>query len=140
MIQFIVELPEGTKAELLTEDAKNVLQTVNAQLSDERLCNTKSLDGFELRLIMADVDPVTFQELLTTDYNTVDESGEDVSIDLNLDWTLLANSTEKVDQELLIPYFVDDVIFDEEGEQTGSEPVTDITGKLQTFAGKKWIY
>jgi hypothetical protein len=140
MIQFIVELPEDTKAELLSEDVKNVLQAFNAQLPDERLCNTKSVDGFELRLLMADVDPVTFQEVLALTYNTVDENDEDVSIDLGLEWDLLANSAEKVDQELLIPYFVDNVIFDEDGEQIDSEPVTDITGKLQSFAGKKWIY
>jgi len=56
----------------------------------------------------------------------------------------LAVENETVDQSLLLPYFVDVPVFDfdDDGEyiQTGTEPVTELTDKLQVWAGKNWKY
>ena len=31
-------------------------------------------------------------------------------------------------------------LFDDEGDIIGTEPVSDLTGKIQTWAGKSWVY
>ena len=107
---------------------------------DQKVVGTEAVNGYEIRLAMANVDPYALTYSFDNYYLTEDEKGEELLVDLELDWTILANSTEKVDNDMLALYFAETAIFDGDGEQTGSEPVTNIAGKLQSFAGKKWIY
>lgn len=55
-------------------------------------------------------------------------------------WETVAEEGVEIDQSLILPFMVDKPIFNEEGEQVGSEPVTNITDKLQTFSGRNWKY
>ena len=78
-----------------------------------RVVGTKEIDGQELVLALAE----------------------------NLDgFDVVAVESEPLNQLELLPFFADVPVVDEDGEVTHYEPVTDITGKLQTFAGKAWTY
>lgn len=125
MKQFIIKLPEGTKLDLLDEDTQAAIKSFNGQFPSGVLVGSQAVDGYELKLIMGDI---TKEEL-----NSATES-------LGLDWVVVASEGDTINQELILPYMMDILVFDEEGEQTGSEPVTDITGKLQTYSGRDWSY
>jgi hypothetical protein len=68
----------------------------------------------------------------------LNESGE--SVEITLDWDIVAAEHEQVDQSKLLPWFEPVPVFNEDGEQIDEEPVTDLTNKLQVWAGKKWIF
>ncbi len=140
MIQYIIKLPENADINLLSEEAQAAIQAFKGQFPSGQLIGSQAVDGYELRLIMADIDGEQFNEVLTEGYPVVDEEGEETLVDLGLDWEVLAEEKKQIDQTKLLPYMLNLPVFDEEGEQTGSEPVTDLTNKLQTFAGKKWVY
>jgi len=55
-------------------------------------------------------------------------------------WTVLATEHSVVNQPQILKFMSDVNTYDEDGNITGTEPVTDITGKLQTFSGHQWRY
>ena len=140
MIQFIKEVPEDTDLENINDECKSFFDKYSFQIMDQKVVGTEAINGYEIRLAMANVDPDVLADTFQNYYLTEDEKGEELLVDLDLDWTVLASGTKKVDNDMLALYFAETVIFDEDGEQIGSEPVTNIAGKLQSYAGKKWIY
>jgi hypothetical protein len=125
MKQFIIKLPENTELDSLSDEVKEAVKSFKGQFPKGVLVGSKSVDGYELKLIMGDI---TKEEL-----NSATES-------LVLDWVIIASEGDVINQELILPYMLDTPIFDDEGEQTGSTPVTDVTGKLQTYSGRNWSY
>jgi hypothetical protein len=100
------------------------------------MIGTQPIDGKQLLFINVKASRLEVEAM--TSQNAFDDDGKQVAFDLG--WNVLAVENEIVDQSLLLPYFVDALMFDEEGEQVGTEPVTDLTNKLQVWAGKQWIY
>ena len=58
----------------------------------------------------------------------------------NLGWNVLAEEGVQVDQSVILPYMLDDVVIDEAGAVVSTTPVTDLAGRLQTYSGKSWVY
>jgi len=140
MIQFIIKVPEGEKLSELPEIVQEAASSVSARFPSGKLAGTQAVDGYELKLVLCDSTSEQLQDIFDYGFQSTDENGDPILIDLELDWKVLADEESKIDQSLILPYFSPVPIFDEEGEQIDSEPVIDITGKIQTYAGRKWIY
>ena len=125
MKQFIIKLPAGSKLEELNEVAQKAIKAFKGQFPSGVLVGSQAIDGCELKLIMADIEATVFQEQIEA---------------IGLEWEILAFEGVSINQELILPYMLDTPLFDEDGKVSGSEPVLDVTGKLQTYAGRKWIY
>jgi hypothetical protein len=139
-MMMILEVNEGADIELMPEELKAAIAAVKGEFAEGIMIGTQPVDGMQLLFI--NVNASKDDVLALTNSDVFDDNGKQVAFDLG--WSVLAVEDEIVDQSLLLPYFIDVPVFDidEEGEyvQTGTQPVTDLTGKLQVWAGKDWIY
>ena len=141
MKQFIIEVPEDESIEMLTDDVKAAMTKAKGQFASGLVSGTQAVNGYKLKLVMVDIELEAFEELLSTGTITTDElTGKDVITPLNLDWVIVASDGVTIKQSLILPYMIDTPLFDELGDIIGSEPVTDITDKLQTYSGRSWSY
>jgi len=135
-MMFIIAIPEGTTFEAMPESLQKTIAKYKGVFADGRLVDTGVYLGKELRLINADIDATTLNAVTNNDL--FDEDGNQYGFDL--DWEVLAVENETVDQSVLLNYWLDKPVFDDEGDIIGTEPVSDLTGKIQTWAGKSWVY
>ena len=135
-MMFIIAIPEGTTFDAMPEALQKTIAKYNGVFADGRLVDTGVYLGKELRLINADIDATTLNAVTNNDL--FDEDGNQYGFDL--DWDVLAVENETVDQSILLNYWIDKPVFDDEGDIIGTEPVSDLTGKIQTWAGKSWVY
>ena len=135
-MMFIIAIPEGTTFDAMPEALQKTIAKYKGVFADGRLVDTGVYLGKELRLINADIDAATLNAVTNNDL--FDEDGNQYGFDL--DWDVLAVENETVDQSVLLNYWIDTNVFDDEGEIIGTEPVSDLTGKIQTWAGKSWVY
>jgi hypothetical protein len=139
-MMMILEVNEGADIELMPEELRAIIASVKGEFVEGIMIGTQPIGGMQLLFINVDASKVEVEALTNSD--AFDDDGNQIAFDLG--WSVLAVENELVDQSLLLPYFVDVPVFeiDEDGEyvQTGTEAVTDLTGKLQVWAGKQWIY
>jgi len=135
-MMFIIAIPEGTTFEAMPEALKKTIAKYKGVFADGRLVDTGVYLGKELRLINADID--AYQLATITNADLFDEEGNQYGFDLH--WEVLAAQDQVVDQDLLLDYWLDKPVLDDEGDIIGTEPVSDLTGKIQTLAGKSWVY
>ena len=135
-MMFIIAIPEGTTFDAMPEALQKTIAKYKGVFADGRLVDTGVYLGKELRLINADIDATTLNAVTNNDL--FDEDGKQYGFDL--DWDVLAVENETVDQSVLLNYWLDTNVFDDEGDIIGTEPVSDLTGKIQTWAGKSWLY
>jgi hypothetical protein len=133
---FIIAIPEGTTFEAMPEALQKTIAKYKGVFANGRLVNTGVYLGKELRLINADIDAVRLDTITNNDLFD-DESNQ---YGFDLDWDILAAQDKVIDQDLLLDYWLDKTVLDDEGNIIGTEPVTDLTGKIQTWAGKSWVY
>ena len=129
----------------LPEQAQQALNKVGFQYPEPQLLGTKTVANKKLILIESTTLPEELETLTYDGEETLDEEGNPISNNgLSFDIEVLAVENEVVDQSLLLPYFEDVPTFElnEDGElvETGTEPVADLTDKLQIWAGRRWIY
>lgn len=125
MMQMIIEIDEGTEFDTLPEEQQADVMSSNIQWPESMMLGTAPLDG---KIIILIATSASVEQIEAMIFNH------------GLEWAVLAVENEEVDQSQLIPYYLDVPLFDEDGEQAGSESVEDLTGKIQTFAGKSWVY
>ena len=125
MKQFIIEIDEGTLFDGLPEDQKAAIRVAQIQWPDSVLHGTEPVDGRQLIMILTAVSASDIEGLIS---------------DYEYDWQIRAEEGVQVDQVTLIPFFSDTPVFDEDGEQTGAEPVTELTGKIQIYSGHQWTF
>lgn len=53
---------------------------------------------------------------------------------------IMAVEGEPIDQTPIRPFMLEEPLFDEDGEILEYIEATDLTGKLQTLAGRQWVY
>lgn len=123
-MMYILKVPEGTDVTTANDELKQAIASVNGQFPEAVMLGTEPVDGFQLVLIYAKVGPVELDAMIALH---------------DLDWEVLAEPGTPVDQSKLLPFFSEVVTIDESGNES-SEPVTDLTGKLQVFSGHSWVY
>lgn len=134
--QMILEISEGAEFDVMPEELQKAIMKAGIEWPESRLIGTSAVNGKQLILILSTVDKAALEDLMNND--EFDGDGNQIKFDLG--WSVLACEGEQVNQNALLPYFDDTPIFDEEGDQIGTEPVTDLTDKLQIWAGHKWLY
>ena len=140
-MMMILKVQEGSDIALMPNSLLKLIASVRGEFAEGLMIGTQPVDGKQLVFINVDATREQIEAMTNADIFD-DETGEQIAFDLG--WEVLAVENEIVDQSLLLPYFVDVPMFeiDEDGEyvQTGTQPVTDLTDKLQVWAGKSWIY
>jgi len=125
MNQFIIEIDEGTEFDSMPEDQQEVITDAGFEWVSSVLYGTAPKDGKQLILVLCKATKNDIETLILAHGYT---------------WVVLADESTQIDQSALLPYYVDVPVFDESGEQTGVEPVTDLTGLIQTYASHSWVY
>lgn len=136
MKQMILEIAAGAEFDDMPEELQAAIQKAKIQWPESIMLGTEPVNGMQLIFVMCGVSADELEFLMNND--EFDDEGNQIAF--NLGWSVLAVEGEPVDQSLLLPYFSEVPVIDEEGNITGTEPVTDLTGKIQTWAGRKWEY
>lgn len=144
-MMIIIETKADRRPDNLPEKALSALSKRSRfQTAEPRMIGTKIVKNKQIVLAYSEdlPDLELFANIEPQEGgNSKFIEGEDGTVErVDLDLVILAREDEIVDQSLLLPYFEDLPIFDENGEQIGTEPVTDLTGKIQAWAGKEWRY
>lgn len=125
MKQMILKIDDDADFSEMPEDLQEMIRLTKITWPQSQLIGTKSYYNKRLILILSPIEKDLIEALF-------------IKFDLN--WTILAVEGEAVDQDPLLGFMVDSLVFNEDGDQTGTEEITDLTGKLQTFAGHMWLY
>ena len=123
MKQFILKIPEGETVDNFSEEISIAIKSVSGQFPQGAIVGSKAISGYELKLIMA---------------NATTEQIEAMILLFDLDWEVLAESSIESDPSLILPYMLDTIELDEDGEIASSETFN--IDALQTYAGKKWLW
>lgn len=123
--QMIIRIDEGTEFDDLPEDQQDDISGANVSWPESQMIGTEAVDGKILILIATTANEIDLSNMILSH---------------GLDWEVLAVEGEEVNQALLLPYYSDVPVFDENGDQAGTEAVTDLTDKIQTFAGHAWTH
>lgn len=124
-MMFIFEVPEGTDITTMDNEVQKAVLSVRGQWPEAIMPGTQPVGGKQIVLVYADAVRQQLESLIDA---------------FSLDWLIVAEESEQVNQAALLPFYIDAPVFDEEGKQTGAQPVTDLTDKIQVFAGRNWIY
>lgn len=127
----------------IAQALKEYTRKLRLQWPEDRLLGTKSLGNKQLVLIDVPMTREQFAsqlsfDLIDKDGSPVLNDGEPVTISLS--WRVLAVENEPFDQSELLPYFKKRKVYDDDGNEIGTEEVTDLKGQLQYWAGKKWRF
>ena len=141
---MIVEIDELTTLDNLSDELKQALNSGMIQWPENQMANTRIVDGKRLILILSHVKPNKLEQWLGDGFPYRSKSDKRASdelelVDLGVTWNILATEDKKIKQGDILPYIVDDISYNENDEPIYT-PVTDLTGRLQTWAGRNWIY
>ncbi len=143
--QMIVEIESETTLDNLSDELAQMINLGLIQWPENQLTNSKIVNDKRLILILSDVKPKKLERWISQGFKYRGKHNKHLledeveSIDLGISWNILAQEDKKIKQSDILPYIVDDVSYDEDENPTYT-PVTDLTGRLQTWAGKKWKY
>ena len=139
-MMMLIEVPENVLFAEMPQDLQEAIQNVGGQFVEAMLIGTQAVDG--KKLIFVDVDATAEQVEQLTNNDAFDEDGKQIAF--NLGWSVVATENEPINQSVLLPYFkpIPQFEADENGDivQVGETPVTDLTGKIQVWAGREWQY
>ena len=139
--QMILKIDDDYDLDDLPELVQEAIDKGAIQWPENQMIGTEDYDSKRLILIMTILSRGELTGWLNGAYPSRDEDGELVDVDLGFNWKILAVEGQEIeDQETILNFMSDIPIFDEEGDQIGTEPVMDLTGKLQIYAGHSWIY
>jgi hypothetical protein len=136
-MMMIIEVPESALFAEMPAELQKQIARLNGQFVEAMLIGTQPING--KKLIFVSVDATAEEVEYLTNNDLFDQDTEE-QIAFNLGWTVLATEDTPINQALLLPYFLDDAVYDPETEEFTYTPVTDITGRVQVWAGKAWQY
>ena len=111
------------------------MQSAAIQFPESQMLGTKTYYAKKLILIMTKLSRGEITSWFNGAYPTPDGD-----VDLGLTWQVMADELTPVPQVPLLNFFEDVPVFDVDGNQTGTTPITDLEGNLQVYAGHKWIF
>lgn len=115
MKQMILKIDNDADFDLMPEELRVTITQTKIQWPQGQMIGTKSYYNKRLILILSPIEPEAIESLID---------------DFDLNWSLLAVEGETIFQKSLLGFMLDE----------DDEDVTDVTGKLQTFAGHSWSY
>ena len=124
MKQMILKIDDDADFDLMDEELQETIKQSKISWPQGQMIGTKSYYNKRLVLILSPIEPEAILSLCD---------------EFDLNWSILAVEGEKIDQAPLLGFMSDLPVFDD-GEQIGVKEVLDLTGKLQTFAGRNWNY
>ena len=134
--QMILKVDADYDLDDLPDIVKEATGKGAIQWPEHQMIGTRTYYSKRLLLIMT----VLTRGELTSWLNGAYPS-RDGDVDLGLNWKILAVEGEEIEDQAPILNFIEDIIlYDENGDQIGTEPVTDLTGILQIYAGHSWTY
>lgn len=136
-MMMLIEVPESVLFAEMPPELQKQIAKFNGQFVEAMLIGTQAVNGKKLIFVNVDATPEQVEYLTN---NEVFDPETNEQLAFNLGWNVVADEETQINQALLLPYFVDTPVLDDDGEVIGSEPVTDLTGKIQTWAGKQWQY
>jgi len=122
MKQMIIKMDEEQSIETLPAEIVGATYLANAH-------------SYYNKLLVLAMSKLTIEEVEALEQVVEVDDGIEVT---PYNFKVLAIQGEQIVQEPILNFIDDKVVMVD--EEMSSEPVTDITGKLQTFAGKKWNY
>ncbi len=134
MMQLIIEINETDDFESFPDELKAALTDAGISI-EMKLAGTKAVDGRILILTTSKYDDTVLNDLFNGEY-----MHENKTYNFDLGWQVVAEENVKINQGDILPFMSDINLFDDDGNATGFEVVTDITDKLQTFSGRNWVY
>ena len=123
-MMFIFQVPEGTDVTEAEEEIQQAIASVNGEYPSGVLHGTQPISGYQITLVQAQASQMEIETLITN---------------FDLDWTILASQDQAIDQSLILPFFLDVPSIDASGNVIYT-PVTDLTDKIQVYAGQEWTY
>ena len=140
MKQMILEVKESTYLGLLDNGSLDAMVKSKMQWPQESLRGTEPKNNKRLILIMSHLEKEELEDWFGGKYPIFDEEGNEQFIDFGFKWKVAAVEGEAIQPNKLLKYFSDVPLYNESGEIIDFEPVTDLTGKIQTYAGHMWTY
>lgn len=125
MNQMIIMVGEGADFDQMPVDLQKAIQAARIEWPESQMPGTVAVNGAKLVLIMSALSGEQLQK-------QIDAFG--------LDWRVMAEEGVTVDQKPLLPFFAPDPIWNDEDGDFDYTPVTDLTGRLQTWSGHAWLY
>lgn len=141
MIQMIIEIDSLAEFSQMPAELQKAIEKAGIVWDLNILSGTQPINGKKLILVLSKVDAETLNNWMNNSYPSGDFiDDQEVMFNFDLGWAILAVEDEKVDQSALLPYFINEPVFDEAGEVIGSIPVSDLTDRLPIWAGHNWTY
>ena len=125
MKQMIVKIDSDASFDLLPDETQLAIQAAGVQYPEGMMIGTKSYYGKRLILIITPLPKADIESLIT---------------EHDLTWSVVACEGELITQLDLLKYFEDVNIYDADGNVTGTTPITNLNGIMQTYSGHTWIY
>ena len=138
MKQFILKTPEGLGLGSMSEAQLEAVSAFKGISPSDKVVGSSVVDGFEIQIVMANIDGATLQSVIDNGIPSTDENGDPILIDLELEWEILAEEGVEIDPDPIL-IFMDDInTYDEDGEITDTNPAT--IESLQTYSGRNWTF
>lgn len=139
--QMILAISEKANFEKMPEALKKAISHAQIEWDLTMLSGSQVFDGKKLILINSGIEADQLFEMMNQSFSMgeLDDSGKEIYYNFKLGWDIVAIEDELIDYDLLLPYFPDEIVYDEDGEEVDILP-PNLVGKLQTWSGKSWIY
>lgn len=140
MNHLLLVVPESFSLDTLSDDARDLFEDAGVIIPYDICPGTQVFNGNKLVIAVCKLDPEEFLEMADQGY-TKNEGRENArGVSAVPGFSIQGRNKGLTNPNSLRQYMLPDREYDDEGNITRERPVTDITGKLPYFAGRKWQY
>ena len=140
MKMMIIKADQDYDINLIGEEEKKNIRTLGVKFTGQQITGSKFYYSKKLMLVMSNLDKAELTAAIEKGFNTFDDNGNEIVLDLGLNWKIVAVEGEKIDDYKIINFMDDIAVYSDEEEYLYDEKVTSAKGLLQTISGKEWIY
>jgi hypothetical protein len=139
MKQYILKIDASFSQDQLTSDDLFIFNILKIQWVGQ-LIGTKAYYGKQLILCLIDADKETVEQVIKNGLKRTLDDGTEETVNLSFNVKVMAVEDEKIDQALLLDYFLPEEVYNSETGEFDSVEIDDLTNRIQTYAGRSWIY
>lgn len=133
---MILEIDAQADFDLMSDELKKAVGAAQVEWDIGTISGSQEVLEKRLILVQTSASKQELTDLMNTD--EFDEEGNQIAF--NLGWSVVACEDEAIDESLILPYMVDQPVFDESGDILSYEPVISVKDSLPVYGGKKWTY